>query len=256
MLTDYNREITLMEVAEDMFRDKGLEMTEEDKHTVLRCSYWLRDFSGYDSSDDEAAAFGCTTDELDNIDFAAIIEEVGLGLIYLTVDEMKALVRVMGEAKFRRFTGELAQFIKTKRVRVKSHYETILKWYERAENNDQEARKNSDASRNIADAEHSQKGAEKGLKATENGSEGVEKGSNMALNSSNGTEHSSRETRNSHTKERITSAKTENSARKKRPANPRHEEANRAVPGYQIKFFAALLMSSVPALYPKEWADE
>lgn len=55
--------------------------------------------------------------------------ELGKGVIALTDEQMEDLLDRMGLEVFDHYVGKLSDFILRKGAKVKSHYETILKWW-------------------------------------------------------------------------------------------------------------------------------
>ena len=55
---------------------------------------------------------------------------LGKGVVYLTDHQLEDLMDRLGLDAFNRYVDRLATFIIEKNAHVKSHYETILKWYE------------------------------------------------------------------------------------------------------------------------------
>lgn len=55
---------------------------------------------------------------------------LGKNVVYLTDNQIGSLLDKMGMDAFNRYVGILADFIIEKNAHVKSHYDTILKWYE------------------------------------------------------------------------------------------------------------------------------
>ena len=56
--------------------------------------------------------------------------KLGKGVVYLTDRQFSDLLDKLGLDAFDRYVERLATFIIDKKAHVKSHYETILKWYE------------------------------------------------------------------------------------------------------------------------------
>ena len=56
--------------------------------------------------------------------------KLGRGVVYLTDRQFSNLLDKLGLDAFNRYVERLATFIIDKKAHVKSHYETILKWYE------------------------------------------------------------------------------------------------------------------------------
>lgn len=54
---------------------------------------------------------------------------LGKGVVYLTDMQFSNLIDKLGLDGFNRYVERLADFIISKKAHVKSHYETILKWY-------------------------------------------------------------------------------------------------------------------------------
>ncbi len=54
---------------------------------------------------------------------------LGKGVVYLTDRQLGDLMDKLGLDAFNRYVDRLATFIIDKNAHVKSHYETILKWY-------------------------------------------------------------------------------------------------------------------------------
>ena len=54
---------------------------------------------------------------------------LGKGVVYLTDTQFANLIDKLGLDAFNRYVERLADFIISKKAYVKSHYETILKWY-------------------------------------------------------------------------------------------------------------------------------
>ncbi len=54
---------------------------------------------------------------------------LGKGVVYLTDTQFSNLIDKLGLDAFNRYIERLADFIISKKAYVKSHYETILKWY-------------------------------------------------------------------------------------------------------------------------------
>ena len=73
----------------------------------------------------EGAATATTTDQL-----KAIGGSLGKGVVYLTDSQLGDLMDRLGLDAFNRYVDRLATFIIEKNAHVKSHYDTILKWYE------------------------------------------------------------------------------------------------------------------------------
>ena len=55
---------------------------------------------------------------------------LGKGVVYLTDRQLGDLMDRLGLDAFNRYVDRLASFIIDKKAHVKSHYDTILKWYE------------------------------------------------------------------------------------------------------------------------------
>lgn len=55
---------------------------------------------------------------------------LGKGVVYLTQRQFDSLIEKLGLDAFERYLPRLADFIIDKKAHVKSHYDTILKWYE------------------------------------------------------------------------------------------------------------------------------
>ncbi len=255
----YNTEITLMEAARELFSARRLEMTEEDMRQVLLYSHWLADAFDYDPTEDDEDVLGATIRDEVSVDYQAIINEAGRGYISMKNEEAGELIRIMGEEKFRRFTGELASFIKSKGARVKSHYETVLKWYERAEGIAPRENK-SDAKGTKEDAERSKS---EGEGATgENADDGADKGNGNAQNNgADGAKDDRNKDDNTGNKRGIDGAEntsrigknpTPRAEKRTRQNSPEFEEANRVVHGYRLMFFTNLLKTNIPALMTKD----
>jgi hypothetical protein len=56
--------------------------------------------------------------------------DLGKGVVYLTGNQIDDLVEKLGIDGFDRYMDRLSTFIIEKGAHIKSHYETILKWYE------------------------------------------------------------------------------------------------------------------------------
>lgn len=56
--------------------------------------------------------------------------DLGKGVVYLTGNQIDDLVEKLGIDGFDRYMDRLSTFIIDKGAHIKSHYETILKWYE------------------------------------------------------------------------------------------------------------------------------
>ena len=54
---------------------------------------------------------------------------LGQGVVFLTDNQMTDLLDKMGVECFDHYVKQLASFIKSKNANVKSHYDTILKWW-------------------------------------------------------------------------------------------------------------------------------
>ena len=54
---------------------------------------------------------------------------IGKGVVFLSDDQMGKLLDVLGMEAFNYYVERLADFIIDKQAHVKSHYDTILKWY-------------------------------------------------------------------------------------------------------------------------------
>ena len=55
---------------------------------------------------------------------------LGKNVVYLTDEQLEKLLDKMGMDAFNRYVGRLADYIIQKNAHIKSHYSTILKWYE------------------------------------------------------------------------------------------------------------------------------
>ena len=55
---------------------------------------------------------------------------LGKNVVYLTDEQLEKLLDIMGMDAFNRYVGRLADYIIEKNAHIKSHYNTILKWYE------------------------------------------------------------------------------------------------------------------------------
>lgn len=55
---------------------------------------------------------------------------LGKNVVYLTDEQLEKLLDKMGMDAFNRYVGRLADYIIQKNAHIKSHYNTILKWYE------------------------------------------------------------------------------------------------------------------------------
>lgn len=55
---------------------------------------------------------------------------LGKNVVYLTDEQLEKLLDIMGMDAFNRYVGRLADYIIEKKAHIKSHYSTILKWYE------------------------------------------------------------------------------------------------------------------------------
>ena len=55
---------------------------------------------------------------------------LGKGVVFLSPNQMNALLDKLGFDAFNRYLDRLADFIIEKNAHVKNHYDTILKWYE------------------------------------------------------------------------------------------------------------------------------
>lgn len=56
------------------------------------------------------------------------VNGIGKGVVFLTDNQMDSLLDKIGLDAFNRYVEKLAEFIIDKKARVKSHYDTILKW--------------------------------------------------------------------------------------------------------------------------------
>ena len=54
---------------------------------------------------------------------------MGKGVVFLTDRQMEDLLTRMGREAFDYYVDKLSEFILRNGARVKSHYETILKWW-------------------------------------------------------------------------------------------------------------------------------
>ena len=73
----------------------------------------------------DGATTATTTDQL-----KLIGGSLGKGVVYLTDSQLGDLMDRLGLDAFNRYVDRLANFIIDKNAHVKSHYDTILKWYE------------------------------------------------------------------------------------------------------------------------------
>ena len=245
-MLDHRKQHILADVAKELFRKRGIEMTDEDKRVIMQYSKVVAEEFGYDSAYDHLELYGDeeTLAEPRVVDIEAILEEVGLGVITMSKDEMAELVEVMGEAQFRKILGELARYIKSTGYRIKSQRETMLKWYNRSMAEAREGRRIS--------GKYAQNSAiEKEGSAT---SSSPENASNDALKSpENGSQNTSANGLISPENASVSALKSpykRSEAPKRKPLapSPRFEESNRIVPGYQIKYMAALLRTHVPLI--------
>jgi hypothetical protein len=55
--------------------------------------------------------------------------KLGKGVVFLSDDQIEKLLDTLGLEAFDRYVERLADFIIDKKAHVKSHYDTILKWY-------------------------------------------------------------------------------------------------------------------------------
>ena len=76
-----------------------------------------------------SVADGATTTTEDN-KMKLIGGKLGRNVVYLTDRQFEDLIDKLGLDAFNRYVERLATFIIDKKAHVKSHYETILKWYE------------------------------------------------------------------------------------------------------------------------------
>jgi hypothetical protein len=76
-----------------------------------------------------SVAGGVTTTPEDN-KLKQLGGKLGRNVVYLTDRQMSDLLDKLGLDAFNRYVERLATFIIDKKAHVKSHYETILKWYE------------------------------------------------------------------------------------------------------------------------------
>ena len=78
-------------------------------------------------SDGEAPDDGSVPSEEKQIQ--CIHGKLGLGVVFLTDQQISVLLEKMGWEGFSRYVNRLAEYITHKGFYVKNHYETILRWY-------------------------------------------------------------------------------------------------------------------------------
>jgi hypothetical protein len=98
---------TSSDIASQIRRDKKKTRTDRDVEVEV--------------DDDPAAA----TDQMTRLEGS-----LGKGVVYLTERQMEDLLDRLGLDAFDRYVDRLATFIIEKGAHIKSHYDTILKWYE------------------------------------------------------------------------------------------------------------------------------
>lgn len=85
----------------------------------------LGQYSGSVADDTDTAT---TADR--NTQLKLIGGTLGKNVVYLTDEQLEKLLDKMGMDAFNRYVGRLADYIIQKNAHIKSHYSTILKWYE------------------------------------------------------------------------------------------------------------------------------
>jgi hypothetical protein len=89
---------------------------------------------GKDSSVKDSIVEGSVDDDpaaaTDGDQLIRIGGSLGKGVVYLTERQMEDLLDRLGLDAFDRYVDRLATFIIEKGAHIKSHYDTILKWYE------------------------------------------------------------------------------------------------------------------------------
>jgi hypothetical protein len=100
----------------------------ETQVSIGKDSIELGKFRGSGSVVDDSTA---TEDEVYKDDkLKCIGGTLGKGVVYLTQRQFDSLIEKLGLDAFERYLPRLADFIIDKKAHVKSHYDTILKWYE------------------------------------------------------------------------------------------------------------------------------
>ena len=83
-----------------------------------------------DSLGEGSGSVGDATTTTEENQLKCIGGTLGKGVVYLTNHQLEDLMDRLGLDAFNRYVDRLATFIIEKNAHVKSHYETILKWYE------------------------------------------------------------------------------------------------------------------------------
>lgn len=89
----------------------------KDKYSVVECSI------GHGDSDNGSKC-GKQCGKLEKMQGS-----LGKGVVFLTEEQIEALLDEIGIDAFDRYVAKLADFIIDKNANIKNHYETILKWY-------------------------------------------------------------------------------------------------------------------------------
>jgi hypothetical protein len=101
------------------------QVTDKCQHRLGKDSIELGKISLVESSVVETTATATEEDKL-----KLIGGNLGKGVVYLTDRQFNTLIDKLGLDGFNRYVERLADYIIQKKAHIKSHYNTILKWYE------------------------------------------------------------------------------------------------------------------------------
>ena len=131
--TKYKEEKALLELDENnSYRIAGAPSVQLRDGNVTSASTQVRlgkDSIGKDRlGEGSVAPVATTATEEDQLKL--IGGELGKNVVYLTDRQLGDLIDRLGLDAFNRYVEKLATFIIENKARIKSHYDTILKWYE------------------------------------------------------------------------------------------------------------------------------
>ena len=131
--TKYKEEKALLELDENnsyRLADSPLLRLRDDSVTSTSTQVRLgKDSIGKDRLGEGSVAPATTTATEEN-QLKLIGGELGKNVVYLTDRQLGDLMDRLGLDAFNRYVERLATFIIENNARIKSHYDTILKWYE------------------------------------------------------------------------------------------------------------------------------
>lgn len=138
--TNYKEEFELLNVKEngaytldcDAKNERlpsGCQVTATGKVSIGKDSLELGKDSVVEGSIDADCDTDLDEDEAKRNELHCIGGTLGQGVVYLTDNQMEELIDKLGLDAYDRYLKRLSDYIIEKNAYIKSHYETILKWY-------------------------------------------------------------------------------------------------------------------------------